>query len=93
MSLISVLEGTDNDVQIQEEGCQSGECIELNCSSGWEEMNGQCYYWSQKKLFWGAAEEKCRSLGGHLASVTSQDIHDYIEQNVRTNDQLVTYIL
>jgi len=82
--------GSDNSVQMDKEGCQSGECVELNCSPGWkgywEEMNGQCYYWSQEKLFWGSAEEKCRSLGGHLASVTSQDIHDYIQQNEKNPD-------
>jgi len=66
---------------IQEEHCQSGDCVEPNCSSGWEERDGQCYYWSQEKLFWGAAEEKCRSLGSHLVSVTSQDVHDYLYQN------------
>ena len=91
MSLICVFEGSDNSVQMDEEGCQSGECVELKCSPGWEEMNGKCYFWSQEKLFWGAAEEKCRSFGGHLASVTSQDIHDYIQQNVRTNNQLVIF--
>ena len=92
MSLIFVFEGSDNSPQMEEEGYQSRECVELNCSSGWEEMNGQCYFWSQEKLFWGAAEEKCRSFGAHLASVTSQDIHDYLQQNVRTNDEIIMFI-
>ena len=71
------------------EGCKTDKCIP-ECASGWEEMNGDCYFWSQEKLFWGAAEEKCRSYGGHLASVTSQDVHDYLQQNVMTNDVSVS---
>ena len=82
--LIHVSEESTNSLQIQEEQCQSGECNKLNCSSGWEESDGQCYFWSKKKLVWSAAEKKCRGMGGHLASVTSQDVHDYLHQNVRS---------
>ena len=49
---------------------------------GWEEFDGKCYFWSQEKLFWAAAEMKCREMGGHLASVTSNDTHDYLTMNV-----------
>ena len=67
--------------------CETDEC-KPNCTGpGWEEREGQCYYWSQEKLFWGAAEENCRSMGGHLASVTSQDVEDFLYQNVR-NEQI-----
>ena len=62
--------------------CKTGECT-TTCTNPWEEKDGQCYLWSQEKLFWGAAEEKCRSLGGHLASVTTQNVHDYLLVNVR----------
>ena len=67
---------------IPEESCQNNNCTS-NCTNPWEEKDGQCYFWSQEKLFWGAAEEKCRSLGGHLASVTTQDVQDYLLVNVR----------
>ena len=66
---------------IQEVDCSSDECTP-KCSSDWEKQGGRCYFWSQEKLFWGAAEEKCRDLGGHLASVTTQEIHDYLKLNV-----------
>ena len=67
---------------IQEEGgCQREECTR-NCSSGWEERDGHCYLFSQERLFWGEAEERCRHLGGHLASITSQEEHDYLQYNV-----------
>ena len=44
---------------------------------------GKCYFWSQEKMFWTAAELKCRDMGGHLASVTSNDTHDYLHMHVR----------
>ena len=65
----------------EEEGCKRGICTR-NCSSGWEERDGHCYLWSQEKLFWGEAEQRCRGFGGHLASVTSQEEQDYLQHNV-----------
>ena len=66
---------------IQEVDCSSDECAP-NCAPGWEEFNGRCYFWSQEKLFWGEAEQRCRGFGGHLASVTSQEEQDYLQHNV-----------
>ena len=47
--------------------------------------NGKCYLWSQEKLFWAAAELKCRSINSHLTSVTTKKIHDYLKQDVSEN--------
>ena len=44
---------------------------------------GKCYFWSQEKMLWAAAEQKCRHMGGHLASVTSNDTHDFLHMHVR----------
>ena len=52
------------------------------CTPPWEENNGTCYFWSQDKLFWGAAEERCRELGGHLATVTTEKEHNYLRLKV-----------
>ena len=60
----------------------------MNCTSGWEEKDGQCYFWSQEKQYWGEAEERCRSLGGHLASVTTQEEYDYLMLNVRNIEKI-----
>ena len=62
--------------------CSSDKCTS-SCDSGWEEFDNKCYFWSQDKLLWAAAELKCQSLGGHLASVTSDDTHDYLHLHVR----------
>ena len=65
----------------ENEDCEKDKCTS-SCAHGWEERDGRCYYWSKEKLFWGEAEEKCKSFGAHLASVISQDVHDYLRQNV-----------
>ena len=80
--MISIQGSQTPAASISEERCQNDKCSP-ECTDPWEEKDGQCYLWSQEKLFWGAAEEKCRSLGGHLASVTTQDVQDYLLVNVR----------
>ena len=67
---------------IQDEpDCSTDDCTS-SCDPGWQKLGDKCYFWSQEKLFWAAAELKCRTLGGHLASVTTQEIHDYLKQDV-----------
>jgi len=73
----------DDVPSIQDFDCNSDECAP-NCAPGWEEFDGKCYFWSQEKLFWGAAELKCRAMGGHLASVTSSDTHDFLHTHEKT---------
>ena len=64
--------------------CSSYDCTP-NCDPGWEKFDGKCYLWSQEKLFWAAAELKCRSINSHLTSVTTKKIHDYLKQDVSEN--------
>ena len=66
---------------LPEESCDTDDCT-VKCDPGWQLFNGSCYFWSQEKLFWGAAEVKCQSLGGHLASVTSNDMNDFLYKHV-----------
>ena len=66
---------------IQEVDCSSDDCTP-NCDSDWENFGDKCYFWSKEKLFWAAAELNCRDQGGHLASVTTQEIHDYLAMHV-----------
>ena len=75
---------------LQDKECKVDGCTSNCTDPGWEEREGQCYYWSQEKLFWEEAEVKCRSFGGHLASVTNQDVHDYLHPNVRQDK---TYLM
>ena len=57
-------------------GC-SDHCMS-SCPAGWEEEGQRCYFWSQEKTTWGQAEENCQKEGAHLASVTSQRVHDFL---------------
>ena len=59
-----------------------------SCSQKWQEFEGKCYLWvADRPRKWADAENFCKSRGGHLASVTSLRIYDYIlgkvgEENV-----------
>lgn len=85
--ICSSLVCSENFFESQEEACNPDDCAET-CDPGWEEFKGQCYFWSQEKLFWGAAEMKCRKLGGHLASVTSQDAHNFLHLHDNTPNSI-----
>ena len=50
----------------------------MSCPQGWEKKADRCYLWTNDRKTWFEAENYCRSLGGHLASVTSQDVHTYM---------------
>ena len=55
-------------------------CV-VSCPSGWEREGDRCYFWSNDWNDWKNwfdAEETCKRHGGHLASVTDQNIHDYM---------------
>ena len=56
------------------------------CQGNWEKNGDHCYLWSRKgqqKLTWDDAEEFCNKEGGHLASVTSEAINEYIHHEKR----------
>ena len=72
-------------MEVENKDCEKDKCAS-SCAHGWEERDGRCYYWSKEKLFWGEAEEKCKSFGAHLASVISQDVHDYLSHNVTVDN-------
>ena len=59
-----------------------GKCSVSKCPPDWDQVGESCYVWSQEQLSWGEAEQHCQTLGGHLASVTSQEVLDYMHQQV-----------
>ena len=59
--------------------CKS--CVEeQHCPSGWQRLSQgkHCYRLFQVKKTWSEAEKFCNGQGGHLAAVTNQEIHNYI---------------
>ena len=61
-----------------------------SCKENWEENGDHCYYFSMEAANWTHAEDFCRSGGGHLASVTSDAINEFIlgELSKRKNTML-----
>ena len=53
-------------------------CV-VSCPSGWEREGDRCYFWSEEEKNWFEAEEACERQVGHLASVTSQEVHNHIK--------------
>ena len=56
------------------------------CPKGWEKKGGRCFLWLDPVLSWENTEEICNDEGGHLASVTNLEIHNYIWSKVNPND-------
>ena len=49
-----------------------------SCPNNWEEKEGHCFLWPSVRKSWREAEKFCNDEGGHLASVTNMEIHNYI---------------
>lgn len=70
-----------------EGGCGDSKCV-AECPGkdldlgleAWEKLGDQCFLWSEKSATknWTEAEDFCRWQGGHLVSVTSKAINEYI---------------
>merc|ERR1711953_529083 len=66
------------------------DCID-SCPKGEENkkemMGNHCYYWSTTKRNWDDAELFCEDMGGHLAAVTSLEIHNFLMKKVDKDDK------
>merc|ERR1719367_65380 len=56
---------------------------EFTCEAPWEEYDDHCYYYSTYKTNWNDAEEYCQRKGGHLASVNTKAIQDYLVNELK----------
>ena len=54
--------------------------------------NGHVYKYFDINLTWSEAEKYCRSLGGHLATITSQDEQDAIAGLVRNGTRMAYWL-
>lgn len=50
----------------------------VGCESGWNAYDGWCYYSSTEYLGFNEAEQRCVDMGGHLASVHSQEVNEFL---------------
>ena len=60
--------------------------IKVTCTlqpvQGWEQNGDNSYLWSTTNKNWADAEEFCVNEGGHLASVTSDAINEYVMEGM-----------
>ena len=56
------------------------------CGQGWERNGNNCYLWSTEKKTWADAEHFCQGEGGHLASVPSSAIEDYVKEGLQRHN-------
>ena len=48
--------------------------------------------WSNTKQNWNSAEQMCLKNGGHLASITNQDIHNYILNKIQSANKMSVWV-
>ena len=62
------------------------------CGQGWERNGNNCYLWSTEKKTWADAEHFCQGEGGHLASVPSSAIEDYVKEGLQRHNIDVAWL-
>merc|ERR1712126_154394 len=60
--------------------------ITSDCPIGWLNGGTYCYHFSVERLTWGAAQEYCWSLGGHLAEFANLEEEKDIEAFLSKDD-------
>uniref|UniRef100_H3BXL3 C-type lectin domain-containing protein n=1 Tax=Tetraodon nigroviridis TaxID=99883 RepID=H3BXL3_TETNG len=50
---------------------------------GWEEFEGQCYYFSDIRLKWEEARERCQLQGADLVQVSSRKEQEFLTDRVK----------
>ena len=55
-------------------GCPTGDSIAESCEPGWSQMEKKCYKLETTAfgVNWDVAEDSCKNIGAHLASIESQ---------------------
>ncbi|XP_051926058.1 brevican core protein-like [Hippocampus zosterae] len=54
-----------------------------SCEPGWNKFHGFCYRHFSQRLSWEVAEQHCRVLGAHLASIMTPEEQAYINSNYK----------
>jgi len=59
-------------------------CANSGCGNDWEPYDDHCYYWSNNTKTWDEAEAFCQEENGHLASITSNAINQYVVEGMNS---------
>ena len=82
----SVWQSSRSYAGVQRIGSNCSNSCTTTCPDGWEEFEGKCFLWVRNnKTSWDAAEKFCQNQGGHLVSVTSKGVQDYMLDRVGRN--------
>jgi len=88
MKLLSLIIFGLVSVSLQQDTIGDGnQCVE-SCKDGEQEgLGDHCYYWSTARKSWDQSESDCKTRGGHLAAVTSLEIHNFLLKEVDKDDR------
>ena len=57
---------------------------QCTCDQGWDAFGDHCYFYGTDTKSWNDAEEFCQEEGGHLASVNTPAIQDYVVDELKS---------
>ncbi|XP_034426934.1 asialoglycoprotein receptor 1-like [Hippoglossus hippoglossus] len=57
-----------------------------NCHNSWKQFESKCYYFSSRTLNWSASKSWCRTQGGDLLVINSEQEQEFIFGSSRTPD-------
>ncbi|KAG7455092.1 hypothetical protein MATL_G00252710 [Megalops atlanticus] len=77
---IGVLSSTALGADETESMCDS------SCPTGWTSFGDRCFQYVATKMNWVDAESHCLKLGGNLASVHSEEEHQFLRELYKRND-------
>ena len=60
--------------------CEGIKCVKSCPNKNWEQHGSQCFLWSDDQKYWDDAERFCQEEGGHLASVASEEVNEYLSK-------------
>ncbi|XP_059189845.1 galactose-specific lectin nattectin-like [Centropristis striata] len=65
----------ENSDDAQDDCCKS-------CPEGWTQFGQKCYMFHFNPKTWGEAERFCTTMGGNLASLHSDEVHDFLMETI-----------
>lgn len=69
----------------------NNKCVS-SCPEGWNKVDHHCLFWPKISQIWLDAEQYCNNEGGDLASVTSENIQDYIGSEIQKQNPFQVWI-
>ncbi|CAL8355123.1 unnamed protein product [Boreogadus saida] len=62
------------------------------CPDGWFEQDGRCFTLAKSAMDWNSAEDHCKSMGAHLASIHNPADNRFLKQLVKLGGKSYVWI-